>query len=374
MNSLNNLPKGWELKKLGEVAKLISGFAFKSELFNEKKKGIPLIRIRNLPNSSSETYYNGDYKEDYVVNNGEFLIGMDGEFKIYEWRGVKSLLNQRVCKLTNFSNLIIPRYIYYLIRENLQIIEDRTPFVTVKHISAKKISDIELPVPSLEIQKQIVVILERAEKLRQRRERLKEETNKVLQSIFASTFGENVNIQNLGEVTEVIMGQSPPSNTYNEQGNGLPFFQGKSEFRNKYPVIEKYCSNPLKLAKKDDVLMSVRAPVGPVNMATVDCCMGRGLCAIRASDKILADYLFEFLKMNEKIIEARGQGSTFKAINRKQIENIRIPVPPIKLQEEFAKIVEKVEKTKAYQEKSTQEVNALFDALMQKAFTGELVT
>src|SRR3989337_815218 len=85
----------------------------------------------------------------------------------------------------------------------------------------------------------------------------------------------------LGEVSEIILGQSPPSSTYNKNGNGLPFYQGKLEFGNIYPTPQKWCTAPKKIAEKEDVLISVRAPVGPTNISPERCCIGRGLAAIR---------------------------------------------------------------------------------------------
>ena len=85
----------------------------------------------------------------------------------------------------------------------------------------------------------------------------------------------------LGDVAEIVLGQSPPSSTYNENENGLPFYQGKLEFGNIYPSPQKWCTEPKKIAEKGDVLISVRAPVGPTNICPERSCIGRGLAAIR---------------------------------------------------------------------------------------------
>jgi len=90
-------------------------------------------------------------------------------------------------------------------------------------------------------------------------------------------------IAKLQEVAEIIMGQSPPGDTYNETGDGLPFFQGKAEFGETCPTVKKWCNAPKKIAEAGDILMSVRAPVGPTNLASERCCIGRGLAAIRAN-------------------------------------------------------------------------------------------
>lgn len=131
----------------------------------------------------------------------------------------------------------------------------------------------------------------------------------------------------LHKVADVNMGQSPPSSTYNETGEGMPFFQGKKEFGKIYPTVVKWCDSPKKIAKKGDILLCVRAPVGPINVAPKECCIGRGLASIRAKDNLSQNYLFYFMKNNEFNLSFKGRGSTFDSIGRKEIYRIQIPIP-----------------------------------------------
>jgi len=169
------------------------------------------------------------------------------------------------------------------------------------------------------------------------------------------------------------MGQSPSGESYNENGEGIPFFQGKTEFGEKYTSNKKYTTKPTKFAKKNNILMSVRAPVGAVNFANCDCCIGRGLCSFEPYENLLNDYLYYYFKLNEDKIARMGTGSTFKAITGKQIRSLKIPLPPISLQQKFATIVKQVEKIKDKLKDEKQDVEELFNALMQKAFVGELI-
>ena len=123
------------------------------------------------------------------------------------------------------------------------------------------------------------------------------------------------------EVCELIMGQSPKSDTYNSDGNGMPFFQGKTEFGEMYPTVSKYCTSPKKIAQVGDILLSVRAPVGPTNIANIECCIGRGLGAIRPNtENTLTNYLLYFFRNFELEISKKGKGSTFSAITKKELE------------------------------------------------------
>ena len=146
------------------------------------------------------------------------------------------------------------------------------------------------------------------------------------------------------EVAEIIMGQSPPSTTYNKNGRGLPFLQGKMEFGEIYPSPAIYCSNPLKVAEQNDVLISVRAPVGDVNIAPYKLCIGRGLAAIRFNpEKANFQFYFYYLKKIKSFLENLGKGSTFKAINRDDLERLKIPLPPFEEQRAVAWVLSVVD-------------------------------
>lgn len=172
----------------------------------------------------------------------------------------------------------------------------------------------------------------------------------------------------LVEVAKLNMGQSPPSSSYNDIGEGLPFYQGKTDFGFINPVPRKYCNEPSKIADKGDILISVRAPVGPVNIANDKCCIGRGLAAIKAST---ADQLFLYFNLiyQESFIASLGTGSTFKAINKSQLENVLIPNIPLLEQRKIAHVLSTVQKAIEQQDNLIRTTTELKKALMQKLFT-----
>jgi len=122
---------------LGDHVTLLSGFAFKSSEFNDEGIGLPVIRIRDVVRGRSETYYSGEYAEKFVVQEGDTLIGMDGEFNIARWASTPALLNQRVCRVTETSGELDEDYLRRFLAVTLKEIERVTPFVTVKHLSTK---------------------------------------------------------------------------------------------------------------------------------------------------------------------------------------------------------------------------------------------
>lgn len=143
-------------------------------------------------------------------------------------------------------------------------------------------------------------------------------------------------LASLGQLADIIAGQSPPGHTYRKSPQGLPFFQGKADFGPRHPVPRVWCVAPNKIASPGDILISVRAPVGPTNVADRECCIGRGLAAIRVGPQADPDFVLYFLRLFETTLARQGSGSTFGAINRDTLEAITLPVPPLSEQRRVA--------------------------------------
>jgi type I restriction enzyme S subunit len=174
-------------------------------------------------------------------------------------------------------------------------------------------------------------------------------------------------VNRLTDAAQIIMGQSPPGSSYNGSGNGMPFLQGKAEFGNLFPKHVKYTTQPLKIGSKGSVLMSVRAPVGDVNIADIDYCIGRGLASIFLR-KGNNTYLFYSLTYRKADIEKEGTGSTFKAINKTKVEDFKIALPPLPEQEEIAAVLSTVQKAKEKTEAVIKATNELKKSLMKHLF------
>lgn len=168
----------------------------------------------------------------------------------------------------------------------------------------------------------------------------------------------------LNDISTIIMGQSPNSDTYNEIGEGVPFFQGKADFGRVNPKVRMYCSKPTKLAEVSDILMSVRAPVGDVNIANEQCCIGRGLCAIRGSIDINNKFLYYYLITMKEELNSKATGSTFKAINKSILEEVTIPNISIDKQNNIVKVLDKAQELI---DKRKEQIEAL-DELVKSQF------
>ena len=147
----------------------------------------------------------------------------------------------------------------------------------------------------------------------------------------------------LKDVCKINMGQSPSSSSYNENEDGIPFFQGNADFGERYPVARVWCNNPTKVANPGDILLSVRAPIGALNYAKENCCIGRGLAALTPNrDKVLIEYIYWVLKSKNIELNSKGTGSTFKAISRKVLEETMIPDIDLEGQQRCVEILEKL--------------------------------
>ena len=151
----------WERCRLGDVAEITNGAAFKSAQFNTQGHGLPLIRIRDVGQAQASTHYSGDYETRHLVESGDLLVGMDGDFRIARWNGNQSLLNQRVCRIrVRAHDRYSDRFLEYVVQPYLDEIHKVTSAVTVKHLSSRTVNDLPIPLPPRSEQERLVAALE----------------------------------------------------------------------------------------------------------------------------------------------------------------------------------------------------------------------
>ena len=175
----------------------------------------------------------------------------------------------------------------------------------------------------------------------------------------------NMEYRTLSDISEIIAGQSPPSIGYNIVGNGIPFFQGKADFGYWFPKTRIWCDNPKKISLPNDILISVRAPVGPTNINITKACIGRGLSAIRCKpEKLYYRFLIHYLRWFEPQLTNKATGSTFMAITQRTLKNLQIPLPPLSTQKKIADLLDTAD---ALHQK-TQAIIDHYDQLAQSLF------
>ena len=179
-------------------------------------------------------------------------------------------------------------------------------------------------------------------------------------------------VSNIDKEFNLVMGQSPPGKSYNQIGDGIAFFQGRTDFGHRFPSVRMFCSEPSRFAKKGDTLISVRAPVGDVNLALYDCCIGRGLSAIRHKSDSLSYTYYIMLNLKPIFDNFESEGTVFGSINKTSFEQIKILAPAKNIVSLFEKIVNPIDKKIEDNAQQIQTLSKIRDSLLPKLMSGEI--
>jgi len=354
--------------KLGEVCEILSGYAFKSSQFNDKKIGLPLIRIRDVERGFSDTYFEGAYPEEYLIKNGDLLITMDGSFILKKWEGDLALLNQRVCKIKITDKSVDEGYLAWLIPKFLKEIEDKTPFVTVKHLSVAKIKDISFVLPNKLEQKLISKRLNTISQIYDFRKIQSEGLNELVKSRFNEMFGDPVlnemgwEKHRLSKLTlKIGSGATPRGGRESYVNEGIALIRSMNVYDGKFIFKDLAYLTNVQAEKLNNVIVESDDVLLNITGASVSrCCIvpqiilparvNQHVSIIRCKKHLLSPIFLnqllitsEFKSLLQKIGESSG--ATRQAITKNQIEELTIPLPPLSLQNEFADFVAQVDKS-----------------------------
>ena len=371
-------------KLLPEICKIQYGFAFDSARFSSDL-GTPLVRIRDVVRGFSETYTTEECSEEYVVQNGDILIGMDGEFNISRWSGGRAYLNQRVCRLIPTSE-VNPLYLFYFMPKALKAIEDKTPFVTVKHLSAKELNKIAIPIPSITEQQKISTVLQNLDDVISLRKQQLSKLDELVKSRFIEMFGDQRtnpfgwDVVTIGDIaTEVRYGTSRPA----VEGGKYPYLRMNNLTYEGYLDLTdlKYIDIPDNeiekcVVRNGDVLFNRTNSVELVGKTCVynldyDMIIAGYIIRVRIDDRMLPVVLSNYLNSTllKEQLRSMAKGAVNQAnINAQELQSIPIYLPPIDLQHEFVAFVEQIDKSKFEIQKSLEKLETLKKALMQKYF------
>ena len=358
-------------KLLPEVCEIQYGYAFDSAQFSTDQ-GIPLIRIRDVVRGFSETYTTEVCDQEYIVNDGDILIGMDGEFNIARWKGGKAYLNQRVCRLLPKDG-VDAMYLYYFMPQALKAIEDKTPFVTVKHLSAKELNKIVVTVPTIEDQKKIANCLQRLDELISLRKQQLSKLDELVKSRFIELFGD--------PNTNPMKWNKEPLQINATLLNGRAYKQDELLDNGKYPVLrvgnffsnrgwyysdleldeDKYCDD-------GDLLYAWSASFGPRIWNGGKVIYHYHIWKVLVGEKYNKQFLCHLLDYATASFMGDTHGIGMMHLTKSGMEETEFIVPPIDLQNQFAAFVEQVDKSKLEIQKSLEKLETLKKALMQKYF------
>ena len=382
------------MKRLIDICDIQYGYAFDSKCFTEDSSYPQLVRIRDVKRGYSETYYSGDYPEEYILSEGDLLVGMDGEFNIARWKSSGALLNQRVCKLTAKVG-INGEYIRFAMSKALKEIERKTAFVTVKHLSAKELNKLELDVPKLSEQDRIADTLNRLEKVIEARQEELDKLDDLIKARFVELFGDPVSntmnwpVKKLKELSiQINSGNTPKGGSENYVKKGIVFFRSQNVWKDRlemediaYIDVQTHESMKRSSLKHGDILMTKTGRINTENSS-----LGRAALYMGEDDKANVNGHVYFIRLkpevNKKFVlrilvsdEYRNLirsvcvgGIDKRQLNKEHIEDFPIICPTEDMVNKYIAFVDQVDKSKVAVKKALDETQMLFDSLMQKYF------
>jgi type I restriction enzyme S subunit len=312
----------------------------------------------------------------------------------------ESFTNQQINSVIPNIKIIDPLYLYYFFKNNKEYIESLGGGGSVyTNISKSKFENMPVVVPELTEQKRIAKILGALDEKIELNRRMNDTLEKIANAIFKhwfvdfdfpnkqgkpykSTGGKMIeselglipnewSVGKLGDELKIVMGQSPSGSSYNENGDGLPFYQGRTDFGYRFPQRRIYCSAPTRIAEPLDTLISVRAPVGDINMASEKCCIGRGVGAIRKEK--FSSYVFYKLKsLQNEIKQFDSEGTVFGSINKDSLSGIATVIPDDKTLDIFEKNVSIVDNEIFNLSKEIDNLSQIRDSLLPRLMSGKI--
>ena len=285
-----------------------------------------------------------------------------------------TVTNQQINSIIVNKELFDPDFIFY----SLKILGKRLNYLSktstaVPIINKASFCNETILVPPLTTQKRIAQILSDLDTKIENNNRI----NGCLEAQVKGYYNELIVNRDypegsISDIADITMGQSPKGKSMNETKKGSVFFQGRGEFGSRFPTIRLYTTEPTRFAKAGDTLISVRAPVGDLNIAHEDCCIGRGLASIHAKNGYRSFVYYTLTAAKEELNIFNGQGTVFGSINRDNLKNLKIKIPPSEVIKQFESLVEPIDKQILANEDEVRRLSAIRDALLPKLMSGEI--
>lgn len=296
--------------------------------------------------------------------------------------GYIAIAENEICTNQGFKS-VIPNertdylFLYYLLRYKKDTIESMGTGTTFKEVSGNTMRGIQVKVPSdISEQRRIASILgsidDKIEANTAINNNLEQQAKALYNQMFLANASDNWTHGVLSDIADITMGQSPSGDSYNEDGEGTIFYQGRAEFGSRFPTQRLCTTQPKRMARENDVLMSVRAPVGDLNVAREDCCIGRGLASIRSKDNHQSFILYTMFALQLELDKFNGEGTVFGSINRDSLNKMPIIIPSIDIMEQFESIVAPMDAQIRNNHEENLRLEAIRDALLSKLMSGEL--
>ena len=363
-----------EWKKLISVSDVQYGYPFESSMFTEDSNYIPLIRIRDVKPAKASTYYSGDIIENYIIKKGDILVGMDGEFNIGKWDDRDGLLNQRVLKLKGRAGLCLDGYLFHYMGPVFKKIEKETPGGSVKHLSAKAINNINIPVPAFSEQIRIVDILDTftssIENLKQQIAERRKQYEYYRDQLLDLEGKEGVDRRELKDICDVINGRAYKQTELLDHGKYRVlrvgnFFSNDSWYYSDLELEDKY------YCQKGDLLYAWSASFGPHLWEEEKVIYHYHIWKMNCREGLHKKFMFYWLQSEDMHSQAftNLHGATMAHLTKALMESLMVPLPSMKEQSRIVSILDTFEASIANLEAQLKEREKQYEYYRNKLLT-----
>lgn len=361
--------------KLEEIVDVTMGQSPKSMYYNTERKGYPFLQGNRTFGFKYPTFDIYTTVMTKSAKAGDVIMSVRAPVGDINITPIDMCLGRGVCSLRmkngnqEFLFYMMKYYIPYLLKK-----ESGTVFGSVNR---NDINGLEVDIPEdVQTQKKIARYLEMIDDKIELNNKINENLEQQAQALYYHMFVENMSPKwdkgTLSDIADITMGQSPSGSSYNEEGEGTIFFQGRAEFGFRFPSIRLYTTEPKRMACANDILMSVRAPVGDLNVAHTNCCIGRGLSAIHSKTGQPSFVLYTMFALKKQLNVFNGEGTVFGSINRNSLNNMPIVIPSPESITAFEDTVAPIDDTIRNNYDEICRLTQLRDSLLPKLMTGEL--
>lgn len=379
----------WPIVKLGDICdKIGSGATPKGGKDAYCSEGISLIRSQNVLDFAFSddglAYINDEQARklnNVEVQSGDVLLNITGDSVarvcIVEDGYLPARVNQHVAIVRGNAKKVISSYLlYFLQMEKPHLLQLASAGATRNALTKGMIEQLELVLPPLDVQRRMVAILDSLQQKIRTNNMINDNLQQQAMALYASMFLDNPALETtagtLKDIADITMGQSPSGSSYNEDGNGEVFYQGRAEFGYRFPTRRLFTTEPKRMAEAGDVLLSVRAPVGDLNVAYERCCIGRGLGAIHGRNGYQSFVLYTMFALRPQLDVYNGEGTVFGSINRNALNDMPIDIPPEDAIAAFEAVVRPMDDMIRTNYEENCRLQELRDALLPRLMSGEV--
>lgn len=375
-------------KFLRELADIQTG-PFGSQLHKEDyvADGTPIVTVEHLGNKMfseqnlprvSNTDKNRLKK--YVLKQGDIVFSRVGSVDRCSYVDQKHdgwMFSGRCLRVRPTSEIDSEYFYYYFcLEETKQFVRNIAVGATMPSINTKLLGEVVVTFPELEQQKRISGILSAIDSKIEVNQKINDNLQQQAMALYAEMFlnssNNDVTSGTLSDIAVITMGQSPSGSSYNEDGVGEVFYQGRAEFGFRFPKRRLFTTEPKRMAVAGDVLLSVRAPVGDLNMAYERCCIGRGLGAIHSKTGHSSFVLYTMFALRSQLNVFNGEGTVFGSINRDALNAIPIDVPLVTKIDQFEAVAHPIDELIRTNYEENCRLEAIRNSLLPKLMSGEI--